>query len=394
MKSAEEHHILLTDLTMKFLSGDISSSEKDELDNLISANDENRSLFLALKKTWFATSTWQNYIPALDTSKSWEKVQASINAETSPQAAPNRITWNTIWKIVAAGLILISISSLLTLQFTKKSAYTSQASLCEVSTPLGSRSHTILPDGTEVWLNAGTTLKYPVAFTSRERDVYLTGEAYFKVKSDKAHPFVVHYADIKIKAVGTEFNVKAYPDENRIETTLINGIVNMEGRDKDKKIFRITMMPKQKITLIPSESYSDITEVTHQTSESKEEIQPKQKNSSLPESLSISTLLTDSVKTVLYTSWKDDQWVFEGEKISKIAILLERRYNVSVLFNPGELKNYTFTGTFQQETLEQVLEVLKITSPVRYQMMGKGVVKLSLDPVLIQKYNKYIDTKK
>ncbi len=391
MKSSEDHNANLTDLTIKFLSGDITSSDKEALDMLLSSDNENRILFKSLKNTWLATSSWQNYIPLLDTSKSWGKVQASMNSETTQQGSSIQLSRNLVLKVAAAGLFLIGLSSFFTWHLAQKTTYSTTTSLCEVSTPLGSRSHTILPDGTEVWLNVGTILKYPVTFTSMERDVYLSGEAYFKVKHDKNHPFVVHYADVKIKALGTEFNVKAYPDENRIETTLINGIVNVEGRDKDKKKFLITMVPKQKITLIPSVNYSDTTEVRLQTSKSMNATQ--QKNITLPKSLSVMPLLAVTVKTVLYTSWKDDQWVFEGEEISKIAILLGRRYNVNVLFNANELKNYTFTGTFQQETLEQVLEVLKITSPLNYQMMGKGVVKISVDPVLVQKYNKYIKQK-
>ncbi|UCH15105.1 MAG: DUF4974 domain-containing protein, partial [Bacteroidales bacterium] len=96
-------------------------------------------------------------------------------------------------------------------------------------------------------------------------------------------------------------------------------------------------------------------------------------------------------RTDLYTSWKDESWIFKGEKISELAILLERRFDVRIIFNSEELKDYRFTGTFQNETLEQVLQVLRLTAPLRYEI-GKGTVILKLDSKLKLKYKKYINS--
>ena len=383
MDSTENKNSLLNELTIKFLSGELTDSDKAELDNLLTES-ENRNIFNSIKETWIATSLLQPTNSKLDTDSSWNYLQNKLQEEPAPQKL-FRFSFNQFAKIAALAIILIGTTIFFTLKFLE--AKTDQNSICKITTPLGSRSYIVLPDGSQVWLNAGTTLKYPSSFTSDERNVYLTGEAYFKVKTDPKHPFVVHYSDVKIKAFGTEFNVKAYPEENFIETTLIKGIVKVEGKDEQKKHFLITMQPKQKVTLLTAQK----TNLKPQAIKPEEESYVNE--TIIPESIPVKPITTDSVKTVLYTSWKDSKWVFEGTELSEIAVLLERRYNIQVKFNASELKSYTFTGTFQEETLDQVLEILKITTPVRYQMVGKGVLKLSLDSELIQKYKKYTETR-
>lgn len=382
MDSTENKNSLINELTIKLLSGEINDSEKAELESLLKES-ENRNIFNSIKEAWIATSLLQPTHSKPDTDSSWNILQNHIQDEPTPRKLFS-LSLNQLAKIAALAIILIGATIFFTLKF---SGSKTDQTICKITTPLGSRSYIVLPDGSQVWLNAGTTLKYPVSFSSEERNVYLTGEAYFKVKTDPKHPFVVHYSDVKIKAFGTEFNVKAYPEENFIETTLIKGIVKVEGKDEQKKNFLITMQPKQKVTLLTAQK----PHLKPQTNRAGGENYVNE--IIIPESIPVKPFTTDSVKTVLYTSWKDSKWVFEGTELSEIAVLLERRYNVQVEFNESELKNYTFTGTFQEETLDQVLEILKITTPVRYQMIGKGVLKLSLDPELIQKYKKYTEPK-
>ena len=117
----------------------------------------------------------------------------------------------------------------------------------ETVVPHGSKTEMYLSDGTKVWLNAGTTLRYRTSYSKNKRDVFLDGEAYFDVKKDPEHPFIVHVGDIEVKAVGTSFNVKAYKNEKTVETTLVEGKVLVSKKNITEPII---MLPNQKLTFV------------------------------------------------------------------------------------------------------------------------------------------------
>jgi len=293
---------------------------------------------------------------------------------------------------IAAVLILFSMLGSLGTYFVMKteSPQIKRNGLIWVSAPIGSKAMTVLPDGTQVWLNAGSNLFYNIAtYGEKQRDVTLIGQGFFKVVSNARKPFVVSAKNLKIKALGTEFDVKAYPEENTIETTLVKGIVKIEGKDQKKQNFTITMNPKQKVTYYSGKALLETSMLTN-PSEMNEKKLDHIKLGDLPPATPVKPQVDDVEKTDLYTSWKDDRWVFEGEEIGNLAVLLERRFNVNIVFNSEELKHYKFTGIFQQETLEQILKVLKLTAPLRYNV-GKGRVDLMLDNELKVKYKKYMN---
>lgn len=377
----------LSELAIKYFSGNALDSEIDSLRDLISQSDQNRSEYFELKVSWMASSQIKKN-NSIDTQKALRKFTSQI---ITPQV-------KTIYSIkhvlsVAAVFILIFLlGSLSTIFFTKKSnKLNNNECRSFVYCPKGSKVMTILPDGTQVWLNAGSNLSYNTEiYDKTSRQVTLIGEGFFKVAKNAKIPFIVNAKDLKIKAIGTEFDVKAYPEENIIETTLVQGIVKVEGADRDNKAFTITMTPKQKVTLsagkiiIDSSIYTNPKTIVEKLSHLK--IQNR------PLSLSTKPLIYNVPKTDLYTSWKDDRWIFEGEEIGDLAILLERRFNVKISFDSDELKNYKFTGIFQNETIEQIMQVLKLTAPLNYKL-DKGKIALTLDSTLKIKYKKYINSK-
>jgi ferric-dicitrate binding protein FerR (iron transport regulator) len=232
----------------------------------------------------------------------------------------------------------------------------------------------VLSDGTKVWLNAGSKLRYPVNFLSDSRDVYLEGEAYFNVTKKLQQKFVVHTSEIKIKVYGTEFNVKAYPDEKIIQTTLVHGAITIEGDDGKKNLLAspILLKPNQLATfdktysneLSIQETKSDAKQITHK------EYIPQNKTLA-----SVSPIvIIPKIDPVIYTSWKESNWIIKGEELESLAIKLERRYDVKIIIKGATLKKYKFSGTLRDETLQQVLDIIKIIAPIKYSIDKKNVV--------------------
>lgn len=189
---------------------------------------------------------------------------------------------------------------------------------------------TVLPDGSEVWLNAQSTLTYPRCFTEKDRTVRLSGEAYFKVVSDKKHRFNVEMpGGINVSAYGTEFNVNAYTSENRHEVTLAKGNVEVsaKGSPKQEKLRAgekaVVYSPAGNISVSPADTYVE-------------------------------------------TAWKDGKMVFRREKLDKIAEKLSRKFGVNICLQGDRLKEYEYTATFTDETLEDILDLLKRSAPITY----------------------------
>ena len=205
--------------------------------------------------------------------------------------------------------------------------------LLETTTAYGVRTKITLSDGSEVWLNSGSTLSYPEHFTEDKRQVTLSGEAFFKVKSDKDHRFDVQTSDgITVSAYGTEFNVQAYAEEPDIKATLAEGHI---------QIGQINQSASQE--LIPGEQavYSRHTQ----------QMQVRKAN-----------LLVE-------TAWKDGKLVFRRTPMEEIAKQLSRHFNVNIQLQGKEIFDYTYSATFTTETLAEILSLLEKTAPIRCEII-------------------------
>ncbi|WP_165731454.1 FecR family protein [Polaribacter sp. 20A6] len=204
----------------------------------------------------------------------------------------------------------------------------------ELNVPYGKTFALILSDGTEVHLNAGTTLKYPVNFLNgQNRQVFLTGEAFFKVSKDIEHPFIVESNDLNIRVLGTSFNVSSYSENKNISTVLVEGAVRLYGKD---------------------ELYSE---------EKSKLLQPGKKAEWDKENQKITI---QKVNTSFYTSWIDGTLVIEKLRFPEIIKRLERHYNIKIINNNKELDNQVFTATFQVENIQEVLESFKANYSFKY----------------------------
>ncbi|NLI24012.1 MAG: FecR family protein [Bacteroidales bacterium] len=251
----------------------------------------------------------------------------------------------TFWRVfsrIAAVLMLplLGFSVLMSVKF-----YTGQNGIAsgnqaynEVFSSVDAISKVTLPDGSRVWLNHGSSLKYPAVFRGRSRDVELHGEAYFEVVSNRRVPFVVSAGDIQIMATGTEFNVMAYPEEDKIETSLIKGVVVLQRSDPGKR----------KVTLVEMKP-ADM--VIYHKSDKK-----------------ITQRIIDDDR---YFAWKDGKLVFHNEPLGEVAKKLSRWFNVEIEIADPKLLELTYTATFVDENLQQVMELMSLISPVNYTISNR-----------------------
>lgn len=237
----------------------------------------------------------------------------------------------------------------------------------EITAPLGAKSEMILSDGTKIILNAGSTLKYTNAYNSLNRDLELEGEAYFKVAENKSLPLVVNAGKLIIKATGTEFNVKAYSEEGIIETTLIEGNVEIsqKGEIRDNEI--LELKPNQK-AIYTGESDRITLEKVRET-----EPQAVKPARATTENL----LISPKTDIDQVTAWINNKLIIRKENFESLCVKLQRKYNVTFIFGDEEIKKYRFTGVLLDETFEQVMDAIKLVAPVDYSVEGKLVTLVS-----------------
>jgi ferric-dicitrate binding protein FerR (iron transport regulator) len=192
--------------------------------------------------------------------------------------------------------------------------------------PMGSRLSFSLPDGTKGWLNSGSSLQYSLPF-SKNRHIAVQGEAWFDVAHDSNHPFEITAGNSNVKVLGTKFNLNAYPEDKYIEVVLEEGKVEFSVPGLSSNI---EMKPDER--LVFSEGAININK-------------------------------TDPEK---YSAWKEGKLIFRGDPLAEVARRIERWYNVDVELVDEELKTYIFRGTFQDDSLEDVMQYLCMTSPIRY----------------------------
>jgi transmembrane sensor len=274
------------------------------------------------------------------------------------------------WQYAAVFVFAFGLSWLINVYIqdrTKIAPISGREQIHMMEVPYGSKSRIFLPDGSVVNLNSGSSLKYTSsAFNSGSRSVSLTGEGFFTVVKNPARPFYVNASGIKVKVLGTTFNIKAYPDENFVETLLVKGKIEIfASSDKKEKGKPIILTPNQRALFLKSEN----------------EFIPNFKDkvragvAVTPVKLKTINLQSPS-KTEQAISWKDNKLIFDNESFSSLVIRIERWYNVRIVVNYPELYSARFTGKFDKETLEQVMIALVSVTPFKYNIK-KDLVTIS-----------------
>ncbi len=254
------------------------------------------------------------------------------------------------WAYFAAASFLVLISAVYF--FTKSPATNLIAKklpeLNEISTRMGSKSQVKLPDGSVVWLNGGSKLEYSKDFGKIIREVTLIGEGYFDVIKNKDVPFIINTRSIKIKVLGTVFNVKAYPEDKQTETSLIHGKIEVTIKNR----------PDDKIILSPNEKLiveNDLITAAN-----------KQKSIDHIPSVSINKLkFITPDSTIAENQWVENKLVFRDQTFEELAKMMERWYNVQLEIQSESLKSTRMNGNFEKETIDQAIEALKLIIPFK-----------------------------
>jgi len=289
--------------------------------------------------------------------KQISRLLSRLNAEARTDRFSLRRNFNRVAQISAAIIILLSVITIILIR--NNNIFVKQDSNLQVIVPSGEKTELILPDGTQVWLNSESKLIYPADFTPRERTVTLEGEAYFEVSKLDKSKFTVCTQNFKVKVLGTKFNVKSYPNDPTIETTVVEGMVKVESEELKSNFSPIILKPAERLVYT-----KDTRSLAKNTPSDLDSLSGEESTNSA----SHREILIGHVNTNNITCWKDHLLVFDNETFEEITLKLSRWYKVQIYLLDEELKTQRYTGKFvHNESLTQVLEAIKLTTPIKYQ---------------------------
>ena len=233
-----------------------------------------------------------------------------------------------------AAIFLVPIASIITTYYiTRNLNYNKQP--LNIVTGLGEQAYVDLPDRSKVWINSGSKLSYDHNFNKKSRTVVLQGEAYFEVAEDKSRPFIVKTNEMEVKALGTAFNVNSYEVSKQISTILLKGSIEIKVAGY-----------KQVLSMNQRAIYDKVSQ----------------------------KLYTDIVETRNYVEWKRGNIYFDNQTFEEVAQTLSRVYNVNIQFDSETLHHIRFSGTLGRSSIKNTLDILSLTSPMRYEMKGTTIV--------------------
>ena len=239
-----------------------------------------------------------------------------------------------LWSARVASVILLLLMTGLSVHYYTMSQMIMPDMI--VSVEKGQKANVVLPDGSKVWVNSDSRLSYGSRFNQKERVLSLDGEAYFEVTPDKDRPFIVETDELAVRALGTSFNVKSYEEEKDVSTVLMTGKVEVTS-DYD----RLVLNPNERIVFNKQTGHMEKSTVEN---------------------------------TGDYINWKYNALTFNGETFENIVHTLERYYNTRIVFESETLKKYRFTGTPGNTSLESILQILSLTSPLSYEVRDSMII--------------------
>jgi ferric-dicitrate binding protein FerR (iron transport regulator) len=336
-------------LLAKKKANEASVQELDELQRL---QDEQRLQGHAAEvfdKVWEAPLVTDDN--ARPDARVWEKLQKRIaQPVTHPMfSRPSRY--------VAAATVLVLVGSSVFWFGHRKEGAKEDAiakNRNQYTTQPGSKSKLELPDGTQVWLNGNSRLSVGNgSFGSATREVYLSGEAFFDVARNERSPFIIHTGTIDITVLGTAFNVKAYPGEKNVETALVRGLIEITTHNDPDR--RIMLKPNEKI-IIPTDTMIARTPTTTQTI--------------APAVYAITALHTGKTGILPETVWMQRKLEFDNEPFSELAPKMEEWFDIKIKFGSEAVRNKRFSGVIENETLEETLKDMRLSTPFTYTLNG------------------------
>lgn len=320
----------IEDILIAYLSGDISDEKRSYVESWRKESPENEKLFKEMQYGWNAMSLLQE-MEQFNSFEAFKKIDPQLN-----QASGFR--WLSILQRIAAVLIipLLAYAAYVTISNASlKHLSETKPLMQKILSRQGTITQLTLADGTQVWLNSGSTLQFPLNFTGQKREVRLNGEAFFEVTKNKKHPFIINANELNVEVLGTSFNVVSYKDESVIEVVLVTGEVKLSSDAENKAKQFGLMHPGQRVIY------------TKKTQES----------------------IFEEVDVNKYIAWRKGMLIFKDDSMDEVIKRLSRWFNVEITVKDSELSGYKYKATFSNETLTQVLNLLKISAPIEYRII-------------------------
>ena len=390
MGNNNRHHDQFWELIGKVLFAEASESESKQFQRLVLDDQELLTFFVSLQQHLSNMPKLETF-SRIDVEADWKEVYARISdpavsiRHSSKANGFIAVKLRSLLPYAAAAAIILLISGIFFWQTTPP-VEEDTAYFTSIEAPLGSQTEVTLPDGSRVMLNSGSSVTYSSRFFHDNRNVSLVGEAYFKVAKQEV-PFIVSVYDIQLRVTGTEFNLKAYADDELIEATLVNGSVIIEDASRERQRFQdFELKPNQKATFHRSRGSVSLYEEDEDHEETIQASVP-----ALVQSAQLARIEVRQKRTVEpETSWIDGILIVDAEPLAELVKKLERRYNVTFVFEDEKLKGFRYSGTLKDHTLEQVLRAMKMTSPIDYRLEDKTVT-IQENPLTVTKYKNYMN---
>jgi len=308
---------------IRYITGEASAEEAERVREWIAQDAENRREFYRLKNI---------YVLAGESGKEIDLASEYQALRKRMEPAAGRIV---VFRRIMQYAAVAFIAALATWWWGGREKAEPSGFLLtynEIIVPKGQISEYVFADGTHVWLNSDSRLRFPVNAGLTNREVNLEGEAYFDVARNEKKPFIVHTGGIDIHVLGTSFNVQSYPDMDQTETTLVEGSLEIHNQNRE---VLATLNPGEQLTYTRSSQSAAL----------------------------------NKVDTNPYQAWRDGKLIFRDKSLGEIAGNLERWYNVTLVFTDEKIKNYRFTGTIlKYKPFDQILQAIRLTTPIRYQI--------------------------
>jgi ferric-dicitrate binding protein FerR (iron transport regulator) len=319
-----------TDLLNRFLAEEASQDEKEILKEWFRSAAFSPDMEDYYRRQWERGKTAG--MPYGQQQEIWRKIKTAIGGTQAPAA--KRFSFHR-WMPYAAAAVLGLFAGIASYIYVGKET-AKEVKEYTVLADKGQRSAVYLPDGTKVWLNSYTEIRYANHYGEDKREVSLRGEAYFEVAEDEHIPFVVHTDGMKVEVLGTSFNIRAYEEEKEIVATVFSGKVQASAGNRSA-----ILHPGRQVTF-------------HKTDR---------------------RLTTHTSGNPAYAQmWRSNELAFEGQTLSDIAVSLNRMYNVHVVFKSENIRRYRFSGVIKNNSLENVIEIISLTAPILYETRGDTIV--------------------
>lgn len=278
------------------------------------------------EEQYFEAGVLVSELITVDPGKAYSTLQNRISKHI-----PLYVIWSRFSKIAAILILPLLIYTLWDQIRGDQAGETVQLSYQEISSPAGMRSKVVLPDGSQVWLNAESRIRYSIPFVRETRQLELVGEAFLDIAKNPDSPLEVKFNQFMVRVLGTQFNVKAFPDDEQVEVVLKEGRVELENSNKGSGKERILLLPDQQWVYDKANNTTSLKEV----------------------------------EADQYIAWHRNRLILDKASMAEVAKQLERWYGIQVEIMDEALNKYKFTTVFEDEPLRRVIELLEMSSPIR-----------------------------